>query len=207
VTVSARLRGVHHAPAGGGPAYVVQDTFTGADGTLLTAHTGETGATWTKVTGVGFLTNDMEIRSNRARGLGNYGREVASGVPATAEYDVQADIYVASVSDAAGVVGRCASSGDSCYLAQYDSTSGAWQLYETVGYTLLGSFSQSLSVTQTYTIKLQVRNATKKVFIDGVERISSADNSITAKGSGGIQFGVTSETTGLHVDNFTVVNA
>jgi hypothetical protein len=54
--------------------------------------------------------------------------------------------------------------------------------------TSLGTFNEALINGDERTIKLQIRDATKKVFIDGVERISSADNAITAAGRAGVRF-------------------
>jgi hypothetical protein len=49
----------------------------------------------------------------------------------------------------------------------------------------LGTYAGD-SPSTTRAVKLQIRNAAKKVFIDGVERISSADNAITATGNPGL---------------------
>src|ERR1700675_2708722 len=43
----------------------VSDSMTGSDGTDLTAHTGEIGATWAQVTGI---TGVIKLTSNRCKG-------------------------------------------------------------------------------------------------------------------------------------------
>src|SRR5919205_3815023 len=82
-------------------APVVNDTFTGTDGTLLQNHVGETGATWTKHPN---YPADMTLLSGKVYGP-QWGLYYASGVPATNEYDVSADLTVSSNSGATGVVG------------------------------------------------------------------------------------------------------
>ena len=58
-------------------------------------------------------------------------------------------------------------------------------------------------------MKLEIRDATKKVFIDGVERISSSDNTISAAGKAAIRY-INSDwgfgTTGKAIDNFLATN-
>ena len=58
-------------------------------------------------------------------------------------------------------------------------------------------------------LKLEIRDATKKFFIDGVERISSSDNAITAAGKAAIRY-YNSDwgfgTTGKPLDNFRATN-
>ena len=58
-------------------------------------------------------------------------------------------------------------------------------------------------------MKLEIRDAAKKVFIDGVERISSTDNAITAAGKAAIRY-YNSDwgfgTTGKAIDNFVATN-
>ena len=46
-------------------ATLIRDTFTGANGTLLESHIGETGAGWTWEAGWGRVPSSFEIRNNR----------------------------------------------------------------------------------------------------------------------------------------------
>src|SRR3954471_15254020 len=106
-------------------AAVVTDTFTGTNGTLLENHVGETGATWT------FHPNypaDLKLQNGRVWGP-EWGLYFASGIPATNEYDVSADLTVMSNVGAIGVVGRSLTSGsDSLYMARYNATGARWEL-------------------------------------------------------------------------------
>jgi len=195
-------------------AVVVNDTFTEASDTTLASHTGETGATWAKHASyagtIRVIGATDRIRQDAVSG----GDAVyyASGTPATAEYDVQASLYVASNVDFAGLCGRIDTAANTYYLVIYYQANGTWVLDKVVAGTAtnLGTYTQALTLSQSYTVKLEIRDATKKVYIDGVERISSADNAITAAGKGGVRINASSNSgtdiTGYHLDTFSVTD-
>lgn len=183
------------------------DTFTGTDATVLSSHTGETGAAWAahpSSANNAVLTNASKLRGDGA-GLALY---YASGSPATAEYDV--DVGFTAVVGATGlyygVAGRIDVSADTYYVAYYDKGAVAWALAKFVAGAgaNLGSASAILTHGQTYALKLQIRDGTKKVFVNAVEVISSADNAITAAGKAGVYVsGQSTNSTGYHLDNFS----
>jgi hypothetical protein len=182
--------------------------MTGSDGTDLGAHTGEIGATWTKVTGV---TGAIKLTSDRCKGdSGGVSLYYASGDPTSAEYDVEADIFVISFTDYPGIGGRVSPSAETGYFV-WHSTLNEWHLVQVVSGTQtdLGSYNQALAVGTTYHLKLEIRDDAKKVFIDGVERISSSDNTITDAGKAAIRY-FNSDwgfgTTGKAIDNFLATN-
>ena len=186
-------------------AAVVSDSFTGTNGTLLENHVGETGATWT------FHPNypaDLKLLNGRVWGP-EWGLYFPSGIPATNEYDVAADFTVMSNAGAIGLVGRSLTSGaDSLYMGRYNAGTAQWELVKCVsaGCSNLATFPQTLAIGSTYAVKLEIRNAAKKLYVDGVLRASSTDNTITQVGRAGIRSGpgVTTSTGGYHLDNFTV---
>ena len=188
-------------------AAVVSDTFTGTNGTLLENHVGETGAAWT------FHPNypaDLTLLNGRVWGP-EWGLYFPSGTPPTNEYDVSVDVTVMSNAGAIGVVGRSLTSGaDSLYMARYNAATAQWELVKCIstGCSNLATFPQTLALGATYNLKLEIRNAAKKLYVDGVVRASSTDNAITQVGKPGIRSGpgVTTSTTGYHLDNFTVNN-
>ena len=197
------------AAAGGGGGDFVSDTMTGSDGTDLTAHTGETGATWAKVTGV---TGIIKITGNRCKGDSD-GNSLyyASGSPTTAEYDVTADLFQRTDVDEVGICGRMSTGAHTCYRLWYEHTADRWSLDKVVTGTLtnLGTFTDEWANSTSRAVKLQIRDAAKKAFIDGVERISSANNDITAAGKCGIWYNNSDwgfGTTGREVDNFKGTN-
>lgn len=196
-------------------ATFVNDTFSGEVGTtVLSAHTGEAGATWTvhpsytEQLNVSAITNSV-FCSNTAVGSCYY----TSGIPASSEYDVQADFVtdfsLGGIANFAGIAGRISTSADTFYMARYSASPSRWELYKAVSgtFTLLGTYSQSLSDNSSYTVRLEITDATKKVFVDGVERISSTDNAITAAGRAGMRWrNSTTNQTGLRLDNFSATD-
>jgi hypothetical protein len=186
-------------------AAVVTDSFTGTNGTLLENHTGETGAAWT------YHPNypaDLTLLNGRVWGP-EWGLYFASGVPPTNEYDVSADLTVLSNSGAIGVVGRSLTTGaDSLYMGRYNATNARWELVicQSTGCQNLDQSPQTLAIGATYALKLEIRNASKRLYVDGMLRASSTDNTIAQVGRAGIRSGpgVTTSTTGYHLDNFSV---
>lgn len=195
-----------------------QDNFTDTDAVALESHTSPLDATtWTEH---GSYTGGLtDIRGNRARTGTVPSLLYNSGSPATAEYTVEVDFYVATVAASVrAVAGRIDTAADTFYFAQIDMAgTGAWtvKLFKKV----VGSNTQlssaytgpgNLTAGTTVNIKLELLDSAKKVYVDGVEQISSADNAITAAGKAGI-FGITnnSATTPSRIvfDNFEAADA
>jgi hypothetical protein len=196
------------------PAQFVSDTFTGASATLLSSHTGETGATWVKHPA--YANNAYISNANRMRGDGD-SMYYASGVPGNADYDVQADLCgMAQTASTTGIAGRVNASGDTSYRVIFSTPSGKYhlqvvnagvvtQLQEIGPWQWGGNFADGA----THTVKLQLRGSSIKVFIDGVERMSATDSTITAAGRVGVytrSYSMT-DTWGIHIDNLTATNA
>lgn len=179
-----------------------QDAFTDTNGTLLTSHVPDVGGSWTLHTGTA-----GQIQSNRACASTAPSIHYNGGSPASAEYDVQADLFcIDNVPDEEWeIIGRVDTGAQTYYMVHYYNGTDTWDLYKCVtgSFSNLGTFSQTLSASTTYVCKLQIRDAAKKVYIDGVERISSADNAITAAGKAGLAFDTTVSTSGgYHTDNW-----
>lgn len=182
-------------------AVFVNDTFSGeVDGANLTAHTGETGATWSGTAAVLMTAaGDVHIASASRQLV------VASGAPASAEYDIAVDvIYYSTAGTFQGVAAR--SGAGNYYFASVWNTS--IRIFKTVGATDTQLGSYSVSVTADTSVVFEIRDAAKKMYLAGVERISTADNSITAAGSVGFTgSGAVTASTGFHFDNFTATDA
>ena len=182
-------------PTAGGSAAApfVLDTFVAANGTELSLHTGEIGATWTAHPA---STGTLSIQTDRVYHSGaqfTFPRYYTSGVPGSANYDVTAIIRVVSNADSvAGIAARMDTSATTYYTVEYDNYHGdapaAWLLAKVVAgaTTVLGSFVQTITVGQDYTVVLKCRDSLKEMYIDGVQRASSADNAIAAAGRVGI---------------------
>ncbi len=189
-------------------AQFASDTFTGTDGTALQAYS----ADWTRHTS--YSVNSVII-GNRAICLASGGSAYwHSGSPASADYSVSCDIYVAEYSPSfsyAGVIGRSSTAANTFYHARHGVGAG-WQLYRAVAgaFTLLGSAAGPLTAGSTYALKLDMSGSTIKMFVDGVALATANDTQITAAGKPGIRFSNNSAilgTDGLHLDNFSADEA
>jgi hypothetical protein len=201
---------------GGAGSVFVQDTFTGTTGDTLvgTPHVGETGATWSnhpsgdsgawRITAAGILV----------AGSGN-GRIYASGTPVTAEYDVEWDVIYQASPTGNFVCARMDTTADTFYQVRVETGAGLLELWKRVAGAstqLQAQSSGGMTVGQTKRVKLQVRDATKKVFHDVgagyVEILSSTDNSITAAGRVGMRStgNNVSDTAGTGFDNLVATN-
>lgn len=191
-------------------ATYVSDTFTDTAATALASHTGETGATWAAVTGRAIAVVISDANRLRVNTAGQNNLFYASGTPAGAEVTVEVDFNIKTIvtGDFVGPAARMATGAETGYLAQYTATSTAWQLYRfSAGvFTQLGSnASMTLTPGQTYHVVLECLNATKTLYVDGVQILQSADNTVTASGKAGCRFVNTTagtNTTSIHLDNF-----
>lgn len=182
----------------------VADNFTDTDGTLLQSHTPSDGiGIWSRH---GISTSNLDIHNNRVTPIAGECEYFRTTDPAGAEYDVEIDVYVASNAGYGGVLARVNSGSFEAYAAGYNAGSGNWYLWKVSsggGFGILGTSPATLVVGQSYHIKLECRDAAKKMFVDGVELISTANNEITAAGKAGIFNGDGTSTTGYHLDNFS----
>ncbi len=215
--IGADIDAIEAAVSGQNNSLVVYDTFTDTPNLLLSSHTGETGATWTKHPSYVNGNNSYISNANRMRGGGD-SLYYASGVPATADYDVQADLCgMAQNASTTGVAGRVSTTGDTAYRVVFDVPNTGGYVLQKVNAGVVtqlawigpwqwgGNFADG----STHTVKLQMRGTSIKVFVDGVERLSVTDSSITAAGRAGVytrSYSMT-DTWGVHIDNFTVTNA
>lgn len=187
----------------------VTDTFTGSAGTTLQTHTGELGATWTKHPAAAqdmVLTNANKLRGSST---GNYGLYYASAVPPSSEYAVSCTVtQVSLLSNPTGICARLDTAAQTCYYAQYGG-SGALGLFElrkvVAGVeTSLGQYVQTLGDGNSVTMTLQVYDRAKKLLINGITRVTSSDNTITATGRVGVKGkSQNNNTTGTHIDDLS----
>ena len=168
------------------PGTFGQDSFTDTTGTGLGSHVPETGGGWTSIVNSGTAIID----SNNAKS--NASSEILWKVNATCDtsYDVSLDALTGS-----SVAGRCAGpagrlvDANNYYRARLCGN-GVVTLEKIVtgSATSLGTYSiPSFSTTTFYTIKLELTDSAKNVFVNGTQRISSADNAIAAAGAAGLR--------------------
>jgi hypothetical protein len=191
-------------------ATFVNDTFSGATGGALSAHTGEVGATWTNHPS--FSTADPVITAqNRVRGPAAAALVYASGVPATADYDVQADVVARSAGSGSdcGVTGRTNTSTADCYRSVLSGLTLFQQKIVGGSTTTLGSFVYgSLATDQVIVVKQEMRGTGIVTYEGGVSRVTSTDSAHSAAGRAGVStFSGGTDTTGNQIDNFSAVDA
>jgi hypothetical protein len=193
----------------GDPGQFVGDSFS-ESGVLLTAHTGELGATWTRASGTGDVRLSTIGRIYIDSVGGGDAILLASGSPPGADYDVSADVVVlnsASNLSRAGIIGRANAAADTFYRVFYNYGDGWWFQKVVAGSaTSLGATpwmpSPAYADGEVHNATLDMTGSTIRMLIDGVERASVTDTSITDKGSAGVSFsGVGSGSTGQHLDN------
>lgn len=193
-------------------ATFVNDTFTGTAGTLLTAHTPEAGGPWTAhpnyPTSTAVLSDANRLRANGSTNSIFY----AAGVAASANYEVLADFRYVGLwsSQQVGIGGRWDTLTTTGYLVDFYQTDLSFKLNKLVNgvATLLGTYSVTPTVGQTLAIKLTMVGSAIKVFIDGVERISVTDSSVSAAGRAVVHLlGTTVNNAGMHLDNFSAADS
>jgi len=154
------------------------------------------------------------LRKGNATGFSQY---YTSGVPASADYLVEADVYVTSLvaDDAIGLVGRLdVGSGTTYYLARYLVQTSAWQILRVsggVGTAVGTQYLQTLTAGTSYRLGLHMSGSTISLTVNGVTRVTGTDATITAAGSAGMRAGLIggaalTDSTGLRLDNYRVAS-
>jgi len=190
----------------------VEDTFThpGVSTVLLTAHTGESGVTWAAMSG-GLNNSVMAIDqvTGRCYVNGNFqSRYIGSNsVPVNNEYDVTGEIYAVTKAGFFGIGGRAVDpaddTGGSYYLALLRADTDVVELRQRDSgtETVLDTYSIPGGVVagNTYTLRLRIRDAYKRVWLNGVQVCNSTANSHTTTGKVMLSGNLSSQTTGLHI--------
>lgn len=199
---------------------IIDDKFTGETVTVdLDAHTPDTvGTGWTIIEQTG--ARDIRIRGdlseNHASGEAeNSDRALytAQGSYTINDYDIEITILtIDSADDLAWIMGRVTDSSN-YYAAGFVSVAGTdLFLVKNVATTVttLSSADTDLIVNNAV-IKLEIRNAAKKVFIDNVEKLTDPDDILTSIGEAGLALGnIRNSTDDLgaqwDLDNFLVTD-
>jgi hypothetical protein len=188
----------------------VTDRFSDAAGVSLTSHTPDAGGSWAVVSG----TPGVVAAGHRARAGGVTASSVLhyhSAVPASADYEVSADVVQLSgtTDQVVGVLGRVDAGTDSCYILRYSQPAGQIQfLKRTSGVfsSILGSSSYTPTTGVPFRLALAMTGASMVGRLNGSTVITHTDASITAAGRAGIallaQSVAPSDATGLHIDDF-----
>lgn len=186
----------------------LDDQFPDANGTSITSRNAAVGGSWARQSG----WNGVDVLVQSQRGYLNSSGSQAhynNATPASAEYDVAGQIYVASDIGTAGSMVRmetAAKTGYECSHAgeAYDK----WTITKHVAgvSTELAMWAEALVAGNTRAFSVAIRDTSKKLYVAGVERCSTTDNAITAAGKAGTLFWKGSTTTGQHLDYITATN-
>lgn len=158
-------------------ADLATDSFTRSDSDSM-------GSDWTEVSG------DFDISSNTAISTTASTRSLCvwNGTfnANNANYIVQAICKTTSASSS-GVLGRYVDSSN-YYFAYINTFSQTVKLVKRVSGTdtEIGTYSGGYSTGTNYTLRLEMISTTLKVYVNGTERISVTDSSLTATGKPGL---------------------
>jgi hypothetical protein len=176
--------------------HLLRDSFTDTDGTLLTAHTPESGGTWVMQVGV------FSISSNRAyvSTVGSFGSAayVDLGV---ANYSVQANCRAASSGSTGAVAVRLeAVSGTQRIFAQVEVSNQKFRLYRFNGssHTQLGSVDGTFLQNTDYLIRIVCNGSSIVATCNGGSTISVTETQQQSSS----RVGIRGDSTNCQVSDF-----
>jgi hypothetical protein len=182
----------------------LNDTFTAANGTLVTARAGETGAAWAAHPTT--PTAAFTIQTNRAY-PSTAGILVPSGAPGSNEYDITAPLrYVSGTANLGILFGLDATLAT--YYTFWLSSGNAWQLRKTLAGTAstLDTEAATVVANTTYTMRVDRRRGLIRCYVDGVLVLEATDTDISGAGLVGIRDTVAvTTTTGKHFESISGV--
>lgn len=163
----------------------VLDTFTDTNGTAISSHTGETGATWTALTGNADTPTIQSNALDPGTGSTANGLWYASGAPLGADYTVTAQVlFNGGTAAIAGPGARLSTSAQTGYFGfLFNNGTHKFATYKYVAgaLTLVAGTGNTPTITSgvTYTIALDVSGSTVAL---RVQR-SSDSNWLNSSGS------------------------
>lgn len=167
----------------------VRDTFTAGANQLLEAHAPDVGGAWTRLTGasgIQILAASDDARNAAGDDTNDYAN---AAVPPSAEYVIGVNVLFTSGSPngLVEVFGRGNIVTGSGYLARVQGNGTVSLIRVVAGVrTVLATTSMTLARNVTHTVLFSIRNSAKEVYVDGVLRVSSTDNTVTGAGVVGL---------------------
>lgn len=192
------------------PQFVAFDDFsTQSDGRLITVDptNWEAGA-WGSADGsTGWYVLSNAVRHNG--GFGSWGIDIHKTAPSSADYNVQADVIVATNTRRQGVVARASASNFDGYyfyhllgtgyrISRIGPTNGASTVLDTAGSALAGG--------DPVTLRLEVIGSSIKGYADDVEVVSATNSDVTQIGQGGMISYASFSIVEGSLDNFNITN-
>jgi len=182
----------------------VSDQFTTAVNQTLESHTPNIGGAWTRlfgINGIQILAASDDIRNANPSSQEIYGN---GAVPPANEYAVgiSATFTNANASNFVEVFGRGNIVTSAGYLAHV-AANGNVILYHVVSgtFTTLATGSAPMALNVQHSIVFSIRDSAKEIYVDGVLRASSADNTVTTVGIVGLSMNANGNNQSL-ADNF-----
>lgn len=188
-----------------------EDTFTDSSGTLLTAHTADTGQAYSNNTsepGASVITAEGRLRPNAANTVTS--PRVTTALSGPNQF-LEADIWRIGVPGGvseAGVWLRVGSgAAQTGYLFRWNYSADCWEIWSAVAgtFTLLRAWYDPfpMATGAKKRIRAEVFGNRLRLYVDGVLRISLVDRQVTATGFLGLRMhgSTTSDANGIHMDN------
>jgi hypothetical protein len=189
-------------------ADVLRDTFSGATGSSLLAHTSDSGHTWAVAPG---YSGDARLTAaGRLRAGSGFPRIVASAQPTSASYSIEADLFVASAQGEVALLGRYDPAAGTFYSLLYG---GGWFRLFRSGGVQVAAAAYPVQAGQSYRLVWELSDPAKTLRVQGpgdpapVPVFSTSDNAVTTAGRIGMRLdggGTPSDSTGYHLDNLRV---
>jgi hypothetical protein len=171
--------------------FMLHDTFTDTAGTSLSAHVGEQHAGWTKHPvdpGTATISSTGRVQGVNSTDIYTY---LASWVPPTKDQVVEMKfVYTgASSGSIAGVVARWDATARTGYHLRWFNGNFEIYRFDNGVATALGTVAKTLTVGQTYTIRLSARStAGISGYFNGVQEFANVDGSpIASTGKVGLR--------------------
>mgnify|MGYP003669514198 CR=1 FL=1 len=178
----------------------LNDTFTAASNIAITAHTPDNGTGWTEIYDTSSATTDATIDASLDTVHGGSDQNdvgqayTLDPAPTGADQAISFTLSAIDTTDGTkpvGVFGRRVDNDNFYYLQILPNTHAqdSLQLSKLEGgvRTVLASIDLTISASDTF--KLEITDDAKKIYRNGVEVLSSADNTLTASGTWGMYFG------------------
>lgn len=186
----------------------ISDAFTDSNGTNLDAHSPGTGGTWVAHP-VYFGTAHVQsnVLEHETSGTGALYYNDAS--LSSAEYIVEADLIHSGGDDSNSsmhLTARVHTTQETYYAAGWDGNSNVWTIYWAVNGSFDGAGTGDTLGAGTYRLKFVVSNAVKQLYVDGVLKHSTNDNTITAAGFAGLTTFGDGDLTIQRFDNYLVTD-
>jgi hypothetical protein len=195
-----------------GGKQIVLDTMQGTASTLIAVRDGEVGADWSTVgdrTGLA-ISSAARCYSARYPAASDAAWSYASGVPASADYDLSLDLVVLSALGEAGGSVRTSTSAKTGIVLSFNAATNQLKLYDVVAdvYTQLGAtLAFTIAAGTQRSVVIRARGTTITVWVDGLLQMTRTTTITTAGRPGLWAYGQHTDSTGVHIDNVLAVDA